>query len=627
MADAPRVARTSPDVIPDQMARLREVFPEVVAEGRVDWERLRATLGEIVDDRPERYQFTWAGKRDAIRLLQVPSRATLVPCPEESVSWDTTRHVFIEGENLEVLKLLYKAYFGRVKMIYIDPPYNTGNDFVYPDDFADPLDTYLRLTGQKDGEGNLLTSNPETSGRYHSAWLSMMYPRLFLARQLLQDDGAIFVSIDDTEVANLRLLMNEVFGEENFVAQIEWQKRYTRSNNTEGFTSVIDHILLYRRSEAFEPRLLAREDAADARYSNPDNDPRGPWKLIPFLNPLSPQERPNLCYEIVQPNTGERITPTRKAWRSSKAVFDSYAREKRVWWGMDGRSRMPGIKRFLSEVRQGMTPTNMWDHQFAGHTDQANAEIKDVFGDKVFDTPKPVLLIRRMLQLATEPDTDDLVMDFFAGACPTAEAVLRQNREDDGSRQFVCVQLQEPTPAASVARRAGFTSVAEIGKERIRRVLECMHSESTSKLDLPTRDAPEDLGFRVFRLVESSFRQWPLVNTADPRELAAQMELFGDPLVEGWNPERVVAEIALKEAGFGLSYLVDEVSRVAMGTLWRVSDPSREQAFLICLDERIGQEALQALSLGKEDLFVCRNVAIDDSGAANLALQCRLRLI
>jgi adenine-specific DNA-methyltransferase len=273
------VHRETVNVAEEQLARLKELFPETFAEGQVDFEKLRATLGDLVDDRPERYTFTWAGKRDAIRLLQTPTRATLVPCREESVNFDETQHVFIEGDNLEVLKLLYKPYFGRVKMIYIDPPYNTGNDFIYPDNFADPLATYLQLTGQQDAEGTLLTSNPETSGRYHSAWLSMMYPRLFLARQLLREDGVIFVSIDDHEVHNLRLLMNEVFGEENFIATVIWQKVYSPKNTAKHFSEDHDYALVYARSaEVWRPNLLPRTAASNARYDNPDSDPRGPWK-------------------------------------------------------------------------------------------------------------------------------------------------------------------------------------------------------------------------------------------------------------------------------------------------------------------------------------------------------------
>jgi len=309
------VAMTFPDIINEQIEGLRVGFPEAFSEGRVDWERLRATLGEIVDDGPERYSFTWAGKQDAIRALQTPSRATLVPCPEESVNWDTTQHVFIEGENLEVLKLLYKTYFGRVKMIYIDPPYNTGNDFVYPDNYADPLDTSLQITGQKDSEGNLLTSNPQTSGRYHSAWLSMMYPRLFLARQLLREDGVIFVSIDDNEIHSLRMLMNEVFGEDSFVAQFVWKSRQNKDNrNVTGASIDHEYVICYGKRVRGAAR---RED----QYSNPDNDPRGPWASGNMVGMLPEDRRPNCHYDLINPETGINYGKPKMGWRYDRETM------------------------------------------------------------------------------------------------------------------------------------------------------------------------------------------------------------------------------------------------------------------------------------------------------------------
>jgi adenine-specific DNA-methyltransferase len=603
---AKHVTKTTPNPVVKLRDALHSLAPHVFSEGRIDFEKLRAALGEAVDDGPERYRLTWAGKRDALRLVHQPSRGTLVPVPESSVRFEATSHAFIEGDNLEVLKLLYKPYCGRVKMIFIDPPYNTGNDLLYPDDFTDPLDTYLRLTGQQDAGGNLFTSNPETSGRYHSAWLSMMYPRLFLARQLLRDDGVIFVSIDDHEVHNLRLLMNELFGEEQFVTQIEWQKRYTRSNNTDRFTSVIDHILVYARSGAFRPNLLKRNERADQRYANPDNDPRGPWKPVPFLNPLEPTKRPNLCYEITNPNTGQRTMPSTKAWRSEQAVFERYQRENRLWWGKDGTAPVPNIKRFLSEVRPGMTPTNFWGHEFAGHTDLANAEIKELFGDKRFDTPKPTRLVRRMLELATAPHTHDLVLDFFAGSCSTAQAVLELNRDDGGNRRFLCVQIPEPIPDKD------FSTIAALGMERIRRVL--------------ARLEHRDVGLRVFRLERSHYRQGTDVQESDAERYLQHSEQILGPLVDGWMPEQVVWEVALKE-GYGLDARIERMRDSAGNTFYRVRDERRDQALLLCLDGKLNRSALKRVSLSKRDLFICRDVALDDETAVQLAQQCRLKVI
>jgi len=613
------VPQASPDIVKERLAALQEAVPEAVTEGKVDLDKLRAAFGVEVDTRPERYSFTWAGKRDAIRLLQAPSRATLVPAVPESVGFESTENAFVEGDNLEVLKVLYKSYAGRVKMIYIDPPYNTGGDFIYPDNFADPLATYLALTGQRDSEGNLLTTNPETSGRYHSAWLSMMYPRLFLARQLLSEEGVIFVSIDDNEVHNLRMLMNEVFGEENFITEVEWQKRYTRSNNTDNFTSVIDHILVYARSAGFRPNLFERDEEANKRYANPDNDPRGPWKPTPFLNQVAPAKRPNLCYEIVNPNTGERTNPSKKAWRFERSVFQRLLQEKRLWWGKEGTSPVPDIKTFLSEVRQGMTPTNFWSHEFAGHTDMANAEIKELFGEKVFDTPKPTLLIRRMLQIATSRDGADIIMDFFAGACSTAHAVMALNHDDGGDRRFVMIQLPEPTSNKE------FGTIAEIGKERIRRVIAKLAKTNEGKLPLEDSRRREDLGFRVFKLSASNWRPWRGVDEPDTDTYEKTMELFVDSLLPASETLAVIHEVALRE-GYGLTCRIDkQIGDGSNNTVYRVTDDDRGQSFTICLDEHLKPDLSAQLSLRTEDLFICRDSALTDEQAANLALQCRLK--
>jgi adenine-specific DNA-methyltransferase len=413
-----RVPRTTPPLPAERLAALRDLIPEAFTEGRVDWEKLRAALGDLVDERPERYAFTWAGKRDAIRMLQAPSRATLVADREASVSFDTTEHVFIEGENLEVLKLLYKPYFGRVKMIYIDPPYNTGNDFVYPDNFADPLDSYLRLSGQRDAEGNLLTSNPETSGRYHSAWLSMMYPRLFLARQLLREDGVIFVSIDDHEVHNLRMLMNEVFGEENHYATIAWQKRDTPSNDAKGVSVNHEYVVVYRRSASFERNLIPRTDAQLLNYKNPDSDPRGPWIRTSLIRK---QVRSGRIFPLTNPAGREVRPPPGTSWRVPQETFARLQVDNRLWWGLDGNGDLPFKKRFLSEVQEGTVPVSWWDYEYAGSNRNAKMELRALFERQApFETPKPSSLVRRMLEIATTPTAEDIILDFFAGSATTA---------------------------------------------------------------------------------------------------------------------------------------------------------------------------------------------------------------
>ena len=367
---------------------LAESFPECLSEGKIDFEQLRRVLGQWVEGGHERFGLMWPGKAQCMKIIQQPSNATLKPDRGESVDFETTDNIFIEGDNLEVLKLLQKPYFAKIKMIYIDPPYNTGQEFIYPDRYAETLETYLAYTGQIDGEGRRFSTNTDTVGRYHSNWLNMMYPRLYLARNLLRDDGAIFISIDDHELSRLRELADQIFGEENFKADIAWQKRYTRSNNTVDFTTVVEHILVYAKSEAFGVNLLPRTEEADARYSNPDNDPRGVWKGASFLNPASPQDRPNLCYPLKNPNTGEVVHPTTSAWRRSKEAFDELTADNRLYWGPDGKQAIPSIKMFLSEAR-GLTPTNFWAHDYAGHTDEGTRDLEALIPGKVFNNPSP----------------------------------------------------------------------------------------------------------------------------------------------------------------------------------------------------------------------------------------------
>ncbi len=346
---------------------------------------------------------------------------------------NSTNNRIIHGDNLESLKSLLPEFEGRVNCIYIDPPYNTGNEgWVYNDAVNDPkIKKWLGQVVGKEGEDL----------SRHDKWLCMMFPRLKLLHRLLAHDGVIFVSIDDNEVAHLKMLLDEIFGSSNFVAQIEWQKRYTRSNNTEGFTNIVEHICCYSKSQSFKPNMIAKGEEANARYTNPDNDPRGPWKAASFSNPLSPAERPNLSYEITQPNTGELLIPTKKAWRSSKETFHKYLEEGLVYWGADGKSKTPSIKRFLSEVRDVMPPVNFWDHEFAGNTDNANQELKEIFGDKVFPTPKPSLLIKRILEVSTSKNA--IILDSFAGSGTTAHAVLKLNAEDGGNRRFILCEMMD----------------------------------------------------------------------------------------------------------------------------------------------------------------------------------------
>ena len=620
-------AEPFPDFINERIEQLKTLFPEVVSEGKVDFEKLRQSLGEIVDDRPERYSLTWAGKKDAIRLLQTPSRATLVPTLEESVNFDATRNLFVEGDNLEVLKLLYKSYARQVKMIYIDPPYNTGNDFVYRDNFTDPLDTYLEITGQRDSNGDHLSSNTETNGRYHSAWLNMMYPRLFIARQLLSEEGLIFVSIDDHEQANLQLLMNEIFGEENRVAIVSWEKRYTRSNNARMFTSVKDSIVVYRKNSMLNYLREDRTEKSDSIYSNPDDDPRGSWTSVSYVNPATKDKRPNLVYAIENPITGKKVEHPTHAWKYEKAQYQRHVEENRLYWGKDGGFKYPRFKKFLSEVSAGIVPVDLWHHRESGTTDEGSKELEALIGKNIFDNPKPSRLIKRMAKIATDMDSNDIILDFFAGSSTTAQAVLELNHEDGGNRHFIMVQLPELTKDKSPAKQGGFDTITDIGKERIRCVIDRMHEEKND--ELPLNDQ-EDLGFKVFKLAESNFRQWTGVEEKDIDLYIQTMEMFIDPLLPGWKPENVLYEVARQE-GYSLNSTIEELTSIEPNTIHRVTDTEKDQFFYISLDPEFDLQTVKALELEqglkRDDLLIVRDVALTPSLANNTLQYCRLKTI
>jgi adenine-specific DNA-methyltransferase len=665
-----KVERETPGIVPEQVEKLKELFPEAVSEGKVDFDKLKATLGEFADERPERYSFTWNGKRDCIKLLQVPSRATLVPCPDESIDWNSTNSVFIEGENLEVLKLLYKAYYGRVKMIYIDPPYNTGKDFIYPDNYADPLDTYLRLTGQKDAVGNVLTSNPETSGRYHSAWLSMMYPRLFVARQLLRDDGVIFVSIDDNEEASLRLMMDEVFGEENFLAVIVVQSN-KRGQTYRQISKTHEYLLAYTRSsDVLLGEFTKKEGESDLTFQ----DDLG--KYVPRdLRNRNPKfgrfNRPNLFYPTyvnAQQVDKDGFSPVSlvrdKAYSLEVLPLNSEGGESCWRWGKQLMQANLCSETLKSQVvAKGKSGGGYWIYEkYRKETykaksiwtetnvisEQGTMELGALGLGGAFDFPKPIALLKKALQLSS--GESDLILDFTAGSATTAQAVLEINREESTNRRFILVQLPEPVSKNSAAAKRAFKTIADIGKERTRRVIAKMKKEQEGKL---ATDAPQDMGFRVYKLAESNMKPWQGTDEKDPEKYAKTMEMFLDPLVEGWKPEDVIAEVALKEAGFGLNCRVEEVEpqmnadgrrldsepkpKTSVGvhrrasavapTVYRVTDEDKEQSFYICLDDKVRLEDVKFLNLTRDMLFICRDVALDDETAANLALQCRLRTI
>jgi adenine-specific DNA-methyltransferase len=637
------VSRTAPDFFAERIEEFKTMFPEAITEGKFDFDKMRMALGEEVDGRQERYSFTWAGKKDSIRLLQVPSRATLIPKNEESITFDTTKNIFIEGDSLEVMKLLWKSYFGRIKMIYIDPPYNTGNDFIYNDNYTDPLATYLMLTGQKDAEGDLLVSNPETSGRYHSAWLSMLYPRLFLARQMLTDDGVAFVSIDDNEVHNLRMIMNEIFGEENFVALITAQTN-PRGRTLDPFIAKTHEFIMVYARNAGENALsqIPKTEKALAEYDK--EDAKGKYRELELRNrnPMfNRRNRPLLFFPVyVNPVTKE-VSLVRQGDSSVEVYPLNSKGEEGCWtWGKEkvgnnlsmltGRQVSTGAWRIYRKdylPAEGATTKekSIWLDKTINH-ENGKEELGKLFGRTPFDFPKSVDLMKKCIQLGTDKDSQHIIMDFLAGSGTTAHAVLEMNRNDGGNRQFLMVQLPESTPEASTAKKDGYNTIADIGKERIRRVIKKMEDGDKGKLDLAGRPTPEDLGFRVFTLAESNCRPWKGVEEKDPEAYARQMELYLDPLVDGWKEENVLYELALKE-GYSLTSRIERVTQVTENNIWKVTDDEKEQSFFVCLDDNLKGESIKSLALNTDNLFVCRDKALDDELAANLALQCNLSVI
>lgn len=497
------------------MDALYQICPQCFTESKdpktgeikhaVDFEKLRLLLGDNVAEGDERYDFTWVGKRAALQEAAKPIRKTLRPCPEESVNWENTKNLYIEGDNLEVLKLLQNSYMGKVKMIYIDPPYNTGNDFVYHDDFHQSKQDYDLFSGDVNEEGERLVKNTESNGRFHSDWCSMIYSRLMVARSLLTDDGVIFVSIDDCEQRNMKSICDEIFGEANFVTQIVWQKIHSIKNDARYFSENHEYALIYAKNkDSYKVVLLPRTEEMNSRYKNPDNDARGPWQSGDLV---ASGERTNGHYIIKSPKTGKEFdVPQGKHWVYSEENLRNMVADNQIWFGEDGNS-FPRKKRFLSDVQDGRTPSTIWLSEEVGHNQTATREVKLLFDDnKYFDFPKPVSYIKQMLQVSSK--NDSLILDFFSGSATTAHAVLQLNSEDGGNRKFIMVQWPEETEEDSEAYKAGFKSICEIGKERIRRAGKKILEEQKAKQgDLFTGEQKKlDVGFRVFKCADSNMK-------------------------------------------------------------------------------------------------------------------------
>ncbi|WP_433540395.1 site-specific DNA-methyltransferase [Streptosporangium sandarakinum] len=522
----------SPDLTEQNIDKIAGLFPTVITEGLdkegnpkkvIDFDLLRQELSDHVIEGPqERYQLDWPGKREALFAANAPIAKTLRPVREESVDFDTTQNLFIEGDNLDALKLLQESYLGKVKLIYIDPPYNTGNDFVYDDDFAESTEEYLAKSGQVDDSGNRLVANTESNGRFHSDWLSMMYPRLKLARNLLAEDGVIAISIDDNEVAGLRLLCDEVLGSASFLGVLTWRRRPTSDSRNYSRISV-DHeyVLIYGRTQA--ARFRGR-NIDESKYKNPDNDPRGPWTSENLTGLASADARPNLHYDIVNPVTGLSYPPSpSRGWAKSRETVERLICEGRILWpsSPDGR---PREKKFLRELQSNVTGFSTWlSSEDIGFNYMATRDVRDLLGAKVFDFPKPVALIEQLCAQVTADD--DLVLDFFAGASTTAQAVLRSNANDGGDRRFIMVQLAEPCAPGSEAAKAGYANIADLSKERIRRCARRVAEDA----GLVSQEL--DLGFRVLRVDSTN-----LTDVLRTPDALGQSEL--DLYVDSVKPDR-----------------------------------------------------------------------------------------
>ena len=587
-----------------KLQQLQEILPEAFSEGKIDIEKLTATLGDEINFSNERYVLNWAGKSEAFKVLQAPTAKTLIPAKDESLNFDETENIFIEGENLEVLKVLQKSYFGKVKMIYIDPPYNTGNDsFIYPDKFSETKAEYEKRIGDKDEEGymtkdGLFRKNSKENGQYHSNWLNMMYPRLFLAKNLLRNDGVMFISIDDNEAHNLRLLMNEVFGEENFIAQFIWKRRQnvdSRAKN--GVSTDHEYVLVYRKTEIATIRGAEKDMT---KYSNPDNDNRGNWMSDNMVGLATREQRPNLHYDLINPETNIVYSCPPTGWRYEPKRMKELIANGEVLFpkSPDGRPRR---KKFQKDLESDFTGfSSLLDTVF---NTQGTREVRALFDDKeYFDFPKPKDLLKLLIKQGTSVNEADIVLDFFSGSATLAHATMDLNIEDEGNRKYICVQLPEKCDEKSEAYKAGFTTIADIAKERIRKVSMNIFSERkrlelevkklqssisdlqnqieehkrkadpklfsdkqemavVERLTIKQEYLQEDIvkcqnkisnidqcdnGFKVLKLTESNFKQWQQIKGNDANALAEQMRLFVDPVSEKATTEKMVYELLLK---------------------------------------------------------------------------------
>lgn len=587
----------SKDLINENIEKLKEIFPEVFSEGKIDFSKLEVELGKFKDDSNERYNFTWNGKSEAKKIALTPSTGTLRPCKNESKNWDTTKNLYIEGDNLEVLKLLQKSYHKKVKMIYIDPPYNTGKDFVYKDNFKDNIKNYLEITRQVDSNGNRLSTNSETSGRYHSDWLNMMYPRLKLARNLLKDDGVIFISIDDNEVANLRKLCDEIFGEDNFVGEVIRKTKSMTGDEGTGFNLQHENLIIYSKNKS--KFVLNGEEKVFDNYKNPDNDPKGDWTSG---DPSAKSGSESTYFEIINPLTNKGDFPPKgRFWAFSKRSLDEYIQNGKIKFKNEYKESERGFifKRYKNELQSLFNPVNSLYSIENDYMNQVGTkEIKSIFEDEYFDNPKPILFMQKIVQYSV--NKDDIILDFFSGSATTAHAVMKLNSEDGGNRKFICVQLPEATDEKSEAYKAGYKNICEIGKERIRRAGEKVKSES-KKDDL-------DIGFKVLKLDSSNIKSWD----SDFENLETNLLDAVENIKSDRSEDDLLYEILLKY-GLDLTLAIEE-KEVNGKKLFNIGFGS----LIICLDEDISIDITdEIIAIKKENKSEITRVVFKDSGFKN----------
>ncbi|WP_201597254.1 site-specific DNA-methyltransferase [Psychrobacter fulvigenes] len=620
---------------PQQMtlAKLKQLMPEAFSEDQLDIHKLTALLSEQdIAPAQEAYGLSWAGKHQVYRELKTPTSQTLVPAPDESVDFDTSQNLFIEGDNLAVLKILQKSYHSRIKMIYIDPPYNTGNDrFVYADDFSESIADYKARAGQTDADGNLthsdgMQSNRKENGQYHSNWLNMMYPRLALAKSLLRDDGVIFVSIDDNEVANLRLLMDEIFGEENFIANFIWEKRTNRENR-KVVSNRHDYILCYRRSDMIVDKALKQlpmTEKALSSYKNPDNDPRGLWKSDPATAQAGHGTKSQF-YELTAPNGKVHKLQSGRCWLYTKSEMNLAIDDNRIWFGKSGDG-VPRVKTYLNAKERGLTPESILFAEMNGTNESSKNNLKSLFeGVAVFDTPKPVELLKTLIQMTDEKE--GIYLDFFAGTSALAQSVLELNSDDNLNRKFIMVQIPEATEADSEAYKAGFSNIAEISKERIRRAAAHIIAELPESVDSKALD----FGFKAYKLADSNFIPWQQPASYDADSLMAQLEKHLDPISDNATTDGIITELMLKE-GYTLTATSIEADGYHLVTQNDALPYSNDDAdssdsagtsmsLVIVLNDMTTDKATQIIASAPNKTLIMDRAFSDDANKANIVLQ------